>query len=110
MWTLTDFRRKLLRFDRPLRPCYIKPTVPRYYSNFCDWTKTYFQDEKLANSCVQPIYHIKYPVLYEEHPDGDCSAMHTDLPVPLGNTRFLLLLMLLGITFVLFASSAARRR
>ncbi len=34
MNTLVDFRRKLLSFDRPLYPPYIRSSLPRHYSSF----------------------------------------------------------------------------
>jgi len=110
MWTLTDFRRKLLRFDRPINPDYQVSDIPKFYSNHLDWTKMYVARKKLANSCRQPIYNIKYPVLYEEDLGGDCGVTppyqdETSPGVPLGNTRFLLLLVLLAVTFVIMASS-----
>ena len=112
MWTLTDFRRKLLRFDRPVNPNYHVSNIPKFYSNHLDWDKMYVSGPKLANSCQQTINHINYPVLYEEHPGGDCGARNptrryyaTKRPVPLGNTRFLVLLLILAVTFVMMAKS-----
>jgi hypothetical protein len=109
MWTLTDFRRKLLRFERPINPAYHVSDIPKFYSNHLDWDKMYVAGPKLANSCRYPIYNIKYPVLYEEHVGGDCGVTcpycKSEAKVPLGNTRFLLLLLLLGATFVIMGLS-----
>ena len=105
MWTLTDFRRKLLRFDRPNNPSYKISNIQKYYSNFLDWDKTRAAGPKLANSCHRPIYNIKYPLVYEERSTTPpiYEAHHT-----LGNTRFLLLLLVLGTTFVMMASTVSR--
>jgi len=105
MWTLTDFRRKLLRFDRPIYSTHKTSNIQKYYSNFLDWDKTRNIGTKLANSCEHPIYNVKYPVLYEERSRLPTirNAHHS-----LGNTRFLLLLVVLGLTFVMMASTASR--
>ena len=42
MESLTKHRRHILDFDSPECPNYIRPSIPRYYSNFYDWRKAFF--------------------------------------------------------------------
>lgn len=42
MESVTNFRRHILTYDQPECEQYIKPSVPRYYSNFYDWRKAFF--------------------------------------------------------------------
>ena len=109
MWTLTDFRRKLLHFDRPLcdRPI-VESSYPRYYSNSIDFDKSYVPWGKGVGCPEQQRQHIKYPVLYEEH--SDCPAAVTVVAARWldHTTQFLLLLLVLGVSFVLFARRPRR--
>lgn len=59
--TTVDFRRKLLRFDRPLYHQYRKSNIPRFYSNFTPSFRTYYKGPSECNSTPEH-YPINFPI------------------------------------------------
>lgn len=59
--TTVDFRRKLLRFDRPLYPQYRKSTIPRFYSNFTPHWRSYYSGPGDCDTKPER-YDVEFPL------------------------------------------------
>lgn len=58
--TTVDFRRKLLRFDRPIYAQYRKSNIPRFYASFIPNWRSYYVGPGECNSKPEK-YHIEFP-------------------------------------------------
>lgn len=59
--TTVDFRRNLLRFERPLHLDYTRHNIPRYYSNFGPRFRTYFEYcDHHQEPEIYPLNNIRY--------------------------------------------------
>lgn len=69
MITTTDFRRKLLHFERPLYLGYAKHRIPRYYSNFVPRFRTYFPASACCKEDKPNVYPVVFPIDKVVEPD-----------------------------------------
>lgn len=95
--TTVDFRRKLLRFDRPIYSEYRKSNIPRVYSSFMPTWRSYFVGPSTCNS--QPE---RYDVMSKVHPlrsieveGGVCYNKSTIVP------KFNLKIIIIGLLFTM---------
>ncbi len=66
MYTTVDFRRKLLRFDRPLYPQYKKSPIPKFYSSFFGSWRPNYTNIECKNTLPQRL-EKKLPQLYFDY-------------------------------------------
>ena len=98
--TTVDFRRKLLRFDRPLYPQYVKSDIPRFYSGFIPSWRSYFVGPSECDS--QPEhYRIGFPLRNIESQGNTCHSQSDVTITPnLFNLRWILLCFLFLVLLV----------
>ena len=96
--TTVDFRRKILRFDRPLYPQYRKSTIPRYYSSFFPSWRSYFVGPQDCNSKPEH-YPIEFPIRNIEI-DTDACYRKSVITPKLFSVRFLLIALLAMVLIV----------
>lgn len=60
---IVHFRRKLLDFDRPINGPIVDHLIPRYYSNFFPWFRTYNNPPCGRSPICTPTYKeiLQYP-------------------------------------------------
>lgn len=98
--TTVDFRRKLLRFDRPLYPDYIKPTIPRFYSSFVPSWRSYFVGPGECDSKPEH-YPIEFPIRNVEW-NGCIKKTNNVITPKLFNVKWIVLVI---FTMVFIAST-----
>lgn len=79
MDTTIDFRRKLLRFDRPLYPKYIKSNIPRYYASFFGSWKPNYTNTNCGKTHTN-YYGIGFPLRDEKNSLATCYSQKTINP------------------------------
>jgi hypothetical protein len=95
--TTVDFRRKLLRFDRPLYPRYIKSDIPRFYSSFIPNWRSYYIGPGNCNS--EPLqYPIEFPLQDIEY-NGCVKKTNQTIDFNMFNVRLILIAILIMILF-----------
>ena len=90
--TTVDFRRKLLRFDRPLYPQYRKSSIPRFYSSFIPSWRSYFIGPQDCSSKPEH-YPVEFPLRNIEI-DRDACYNKSVITPTLFNVRWILLVIL----------------
>ena len=95
--TTVDFRRKILRFDRPWHPQYLKPTIPKFYSSFFgSWRPYYFG----LNCDTQPDwYKSEFPFRNVELNNNVCYTKSTINPFNLN--KWIVIIPFLVLLFFL---------
>jgi hypothetical protein len=94
--TTVDFRRKLLRFDRPLYPRYIKSDIPRFYSSFVPNWRSYYTGPANCNPPEQ--YPIAFPLRDIEY-NGCVEETKETIHVKLFDFKIILLALLVIMFF-----------
>ena len=104
MDTTVDFRRKLLRFERPNYLDYARHTIPRYYSNFGPRFHTRFNHCDCVDQEV-PLYPPKFAVSRVWEPECPCDVYLNELNLEMGHSGFVWFLALLILIVVVLMLS-----